>query len=87
MTTQTPCPACGRPIAPGAWCDNGHPMRRAPRLTGAEREEARAAAEAERAAETARIPVTPTRPMSRRARTLLALLTLGLLPVGGEEDL
>ena len=34
------CPACNRPIEPGAYCAEGHPPRRAPRLTGAEKAEA-----------------------------------------------
>ena len=45
------CPACQKPLTPGAWCDNGHPLRRARRLSGAERDAMRLEAEARRDAE------------------------------------
>lgn len=40
------CQSCGAPIDPGAWCANGHPPRRARRLSGDEKRAAEAEATA-----------------------------------------
>ena len=42
------CQSCGTTVDPGAWCANGHPPRRARRLSGDEKRAAEARREAER---------------------------------------